>query len=266
MGNCFSIGGNKITASKHNADDLPAVEDQVVSKKKQEEVPVEKPKPMVFALMRNGHEVIRGTVREVEDYLEAGDVEQAIMSYTNLMKWMNLHLRMEEGNRDGVTPMGFFAVLDQKFDNIATKEGLRDEHDDIDKLEQSMEEAVGTKDLEKIKQTFEAFKTANEDHLKKEESVMMKKVMEMKKNGENMKEIMIEELLATIIDDEEFPFFVKHANCILDKFDDGNPKARVFDHALWAVATPEQWQQWKLWIEESLPESRFKEVMAVIGN
>ncbi|GFH60244.1 hypothetical protein CTEN210_16720 [Chaetoceros tenuissimus] len=154
MGNCFSIGGNKTTASKHNADDQPVVEDQVLGDKKQEEAPAENPKPMVFALMRNGHEVIRGTVREVEDFLEAGDVEQAIMSYKNLMKWMNLHLRMEEGNRDGVTPMGFFAVLDQKFDNIATNEGLRDEHDEIDTLEKSMEEAVSTKDLEKIKQIY----------------------------------------------------------------------------------------------------------------
>lgn len=196
---------------------------------------------MPFALMRNGHEVIKGNVLDVQEYLDAGDVDGAISAYKLMHQWILLHRSMEEGNRDGQTPKGFFAVLDDKFDGLATKEGLCNDHDYLDKYEEAMNEAISSNGINQMKQTFDVFKTANEEHLVKEEDIMMLKVMALAvKAGENLKDIMVNKLLPTIIDSPHFPFFVKHANYILDKHHGGMPRARVFDHVLWAVATKEQ--------------------------
>eukprot|EP00977_Amphora_coffeiformis_P028101 scaffold34695_cov266-Amphora_coffeaeformis.AAC.2 len=68
------------------------------------------PKPMVFALMRNGHEVIRGAMRDLKLLLDAEcDYATAKHEWELLSRWQDLHKAMEEGcGKPGESPMGFF--------------------------------------------------------------------------------------------------------------------------------------------------------------
>ena len=103
---------------------------------------IEKPKPMIFALMRNGHEVIRGSQKDIQAALDAGDFDEAKNLYEKHKMWQELHARMEEGADGGQTsPIGFFALLDKNFDGIATKEGLREEHKNLEEAEMALDKA-----------------------------------------------------------------------------------------------------------------------------
>lgn len=243
-----------------DSDDQDASEKAVVK----EETATSRPKPQVFAIMRNGHEVIRGNVLEIQEALDENKPGKAFFSYLNLHKWMQMHKLMEEGNGDGKTPMGVFSVLDDRFDGIATEKKLHNDHKDLEDLEYYLEEAAIAEDKEKFKDVFEEFKTLNESHLQKEEEVMMPRIQELAKNGVDMKQLMKTEVLALVVDSSDFPFFVKHANRILDKYHGDKPRVRVFDHALWACATPKQWKKWRSWIRQSVPESRFQEIREAI--
>ena len=68
------------------------------------------PSPMVFALMRNGHEVIRGAMRDLQRALAAGcDYATARHEWELLSRWQTLHAAMEEGcGTPGQSPLGFF--------------------------------------------------------------------------------------------------------------------------------------------------------------
>jgi hypothetical protein len=65
----------------------------------------EKPTPKIFALMRDGHEVIRGAQLDVGAAIEKEDYETAKDIWEKLCKWCNIHMIMEEGNDKG---MGMF--------------------------------------------------------------------------------------------------------------------------------------------------------------
>lgn len=230
--------------------------------------------PNIFSIMRYGHEVIRGTMKLVNVTLEQGDLDDALEIYHKLEDWGVMHKLMEEGNNDGKTPKGFFSVLDEKFDNIAVNNQLRELHDELEATEAALSAAIATNDLLTIKNAFSSFQTINDAHLVKEESIMMPKVAEMKAQGVNLKALMTTELLALVVKPaKEFKFFVEHANRILENEPkvltiEGQVvnKAVVFDQALWACATNKQWKAWKKWIKKSLKKSTYGELMEVIKN
>mmetsp|Transcript_14547 Transcript_14547/g.20747 ORF Transcript_14547/g.20747 Transcript_14547/m.20747 type:complete len:252 (+) Transcript_14547:70-825(+) len=231
--------------------------------------PSSKPNAIVFALMRNGHEVIRGNMKDIQEHLNAGQLDNAINSYQKLHKWMNMHKLMEEGY-DGeysTSPKGLFAVLDEKFNGIAKEKGLRDCHSELEEIETKMSDTINNRNLDKLKTSFVEYMKLNEDHLEKEEAVMMPLVMKMTKSGVDMKRLMVDDILALVIDSHDFQFFVEHANCILDKFStDEKPKIRVFDHALRVCASDEQWVIWKEWMKASIPEETYNKVMSEIDG
>jgi hypothetical protein len=166
-----------------------------------EQVIAERPRPLVFALMRNGHEVLRGAMEDVSDYLEKGNKDAACAAYLELHRWSALHKLMEDGHNDaGKTPKGMFAMLDEEFDGIAQKNGLRDDHDKLDVLEDAMTAACNNKNtsLEELKVLWGEFKTAYGAHLKKEEGVMMPQVAQLMKRGENLTVIMQTEILPLV--------------------------------------------------------------------
>ena len=71
-------------------------------------------RPMVFAIMRNGHEVIRGGMKDIQTALDEHRVEEAMDIYLQLDKWMKLHFLMEEGrpgSAGDTTPMGMFRYV-----------------------------------------------------------------------------------------------------------------------------------------------------------
>lgn len=224
----------------------------------------EKPKPQIFAIMRNGHEVIRGGMIEVQTALDKDDISAAKEAWDKLMKFQLLHARMEEGNGNDETPLGFFKILDREADGVVTKEGLYNLHTELDKLEQNVQNAMSASDLAKAKEIYPEFSGQNEAHLKKEEAVMMPNIKKMMMAKKPLKKFMCTEILPLVTETPDFEFFVKYANEILEKHSGGMPRARVFDHALWAASTPEQWTKWNSWIKETLSEKTYMELEAVL--
>lgn len=72
---------------------------------------VEKPKPQIFAIMRNGHEVIRGGMLEVKQAIANDDTAGARVAWEKLSKFQVMHKTMEEGDGTGESPMGFFKYV-----------------------------------------------------------------------------------------------------------------------------------------------------------
>jgi hypothetical protein len=184
-----------LLASSKNAskgkDGPVAVPEQVIS---------ERPRPLVFALMRNGHEVLRGAIEDVSNHLEKGNKDAARAVYLELHRWSALHKLMEDGHSDGKTPKGMFAILDEEFDGIAQKNGLRDDHDKLDVLEDALTVACNDRNasLEELRALWEIFKAEYLAHLKKEEGVMMPQVVQLKNRGENLTVIMQTEILPLV--------------------------------------------------------------------
>lgn len=224
----------------------------------------EKPKPQIFAIMRNGHEVIRGGMIEVKTALDKDDFDTAKKAWEHLAKFEGMHKTMEEGNGTGASPTGFFKVLDLKADGIVTTEGLYGLHTDLEIYEKAVNKAIKKKDLKALKIAYPKFMEINEAHLKKEEDVMMPSIQKMMKAQEPLKKFMVVDILPTVKGSPDWEFFIKYANTILDKHHGGMPRARVFDHALWAAATPEEWKTWSVWMKESLSEKTYKELEAVL--
>jgi hypothetical protein len=112
--------------SPDKATSKAVVSDAVPSQNTQPKDVEQQPKPLVFSLMRNGHEVIRGLARDCEDALAADQVETFKATYQKLRKWEDIHADMEDGI-DGVAK-GFFQILNEKFDGLADKEGLTSAH------------------------------------------------------------------------------------------------------------------------------------------
>ena len=160
----------------------------------------------------------------------------------------------------------FSRLLDSKFNGIANDAGLSALHVELHKLEDKVEKAFQNKDLKQLKTYFPQYLQVNEAHLEKEESIMMPKVMEMKKAGVNLKQVMIDELLATVVDHPDFEHFIRFGNKILEKHSGGMPRVRVWDHALWAVATPEQWAVWDQWIKESVKPETYEQLQNAING
>jgi Hemerythrin HHE cation binding domain len=224
------------------------------------------PKPMPMAIMRNAHEVIRGAVKDIQAALDMGDVEEAAAIYAELAFFSNQHMLMEEGVDGG--PKGLFQMMDDHADGVASKAGLRNQHPTITQLEKELEQHLITSpDMQKAKQAWTKFATENEAHLIEEERVMMPCVMGMAKGGKPVKLYMKTYFLPVITnDDATMERFLKFGNRVLERHDgiEGKPRVRVFDHAFWAVATPEQWNKWNVWIQESLSPPKYKQVMGEI--
>lgn len=155
-------------------------------------------------------------------------------------------------------------ILDEKRDGVVTKNGLYGLHSELDKVEKEVDVACKKSDLQALKTAFPAFQEMNESHLTKEEDIMMPSIMELKVAGEPMKKLMTQDILPLVSETPDYEFFVKFANEILEKHDGGMHRARIFDHALWAASTPEQWKEVDGWIKETLQESTYNELHVML--
>jgi len=146
-----------------------------------------------------------------------------------------------------------------------SENGLFGLHEQLDDLEMQVDNAIEKGDMNSLKSAFPEFMAFNEQHLSKEEDVMMPSIQSMSEAGEPMKKYMVEEILPTAAESDDFEFFLKYANKMLEKHHGGMPRARVFDHALWAASTPAQWSVWSTWIEESLEDGKlYAEIQSFI--
>ena len=150
--------------------------------------------------------------------------------------------------------------MDHKFDNVATKAGLRQDHEAVDEVEAEAMRAVQARDGEAFSMAFVEYQQINIDHMEKEEKAMMPKVKEMIKEGASMRQLVRDELMALIVDSPDMEHFVKYANEILVRHADNMPRARVFDHALLAVSTPQEWDKYDAWIKETMPDEVYQEI------
>lgn len=219
----------------------------------------EKPRPQVFALMRNGHEVIRGAMRELDDALALTDDGAALDAFgprwADFFKWQELHKAMEDG-RSSVAK-GMFAFLDEQFDSIAKDNKLDEKHRELHEAETAVADALQKRAATELRAAWSAFRDANEAHLKAEEGVMMPKVAELTKAGHNMPGTMRTHLLPAV-SAEDMPFFISFAMKTLEKHHGDMPRARVFAHALAAAAgSAEQWQEWRTHVQKGLSPDAF---------
>ena len=61
----------------------------------------EKPRALVFAIMRNGHEVLRSSMADMAAALQVSNAKEALKQfnaeYEGFKKWQGIHASMEEG-------------------------------------------------------------------------------------------------------------------------------------------------------------------------
>jgi len=184
----------------------------------------------------------------------------------DLFRYQQMHMYMEEGQED-INCLGFFALLDEFADNTATEHKLRDQHTDLSDLEQQVVDCLVTNpDLEKAKDLFPKFAEENEAHLTKEEDIMMPSVQKMVKAGVPVKKYIKSHLLPVLLQNDNMEFFLKFSNTILETYEAGGkmPKTRVFDQAVWSVASPEQWKVWDGYIRQSLSVAKYNQVNGAI--
>ena len=227
---------------------------------------------MPMAIMRNAHEVLRGAMRDIQKLLEKGDLEGAASLWRKFQRFQELHKRMEEGCRDEIDPnmkQGYgvlFRMMDDHVGGVTTEAKLLNNHEELENAEKELDRVFGnSKDSESIKKMFAAFMEDNEAHLLAEEKVLMPSVQKMMKNGVKVKKHLKVEVLSVLLREKgDIEFFLRFGNEILQRHDNipDQPRVRVFNHAFWAVATPEQWRQWNQWIKESLPPAKYEEVHA----
>jgi hypothetical protein len=296
--------------------------------------------------MRNAHEVIRGGMANIDAALSllhnTTEERQRTIAYIRqewykLTRFMDLHMRMEEGDETqhalgmfryvfvmlhsmdvNCEPFLFFfqctfcsfdsyalilislsfslvldSLLDREFDGIATEQGLSTDHETLHSLEEAVSAVLSSSsnvNIDQLRAVWQTFAVENERHLQKEESIMMPKVMALKKAGHVLPDLMTQDVLGAIRssrrpmddddggetkemetksaqkDDDDMEFFIKYANVVLEQHAEGKPRARVFDHALWAVSTPDEWKHYNQWIQESTSPKLYQSIrMAIEG-
>ena len=47
---------------------------------------------------------------------------------------------------------------------------------------------------------------------------------------------------------------------VLERYHEGQPRARVFAHALWGLGTPAEWAEWEPWVQGSLSPELYAEM------
>jgi len=159
----------------------------------------QKPRPQVFAIMRNGHEVIRGCSRDLKELVDLGSVEEFQKYWNQSKAWMSYHAKMEDGVEG--KGKGMFALLDEKFDGIATKNKLQDAHHELHDAEANLLTAMGSGEVERLRVAFEQFNKINLAHLEEEEKVMMPCIQKMAKAGDPLVAYLQNEIVSTAWDE-----------------------------------------------------------------
>lgn len=146
---------------------------------------------------------------------------------------------MEEG-REGVA-QGFFPLLNSHFPGVV--DDLLANHRKLEQHDKAIQQAMTSGDFEMIKKAYADFQELNYTHLKQEEDVMMPKVPAMKEKGVNLMEAMKNNMFA-IAAVNNMEHFLGYGMRVLERHHENMPRARVFAHAIYAVSTEEQWNEW----------------------
>jgi len=107
-------------------------------------------KPQVFAIMRNGHEVIRGASRDLHALAEQGDAKAFAALWKELQQWEKLHAQMEDGVQG--QGIGMFAVLESKFPGCTKP--LQSNHPELEAKAGLLQQALVTGDVAQVSTGF----------------------------------------------------------------------------------------------------------------
>lgn len=225
----------------------------------------EKPEPQVFAIMRNGHEVIRSAMKDCEVTLKGDDDEESLVAFnkewTGFLKWMSIHGLMEDGKKS--VAKGFFAVLDEEKDGIAKNSGLYEAHHKLHNAQEELEGAISGGSISKLRSAYATYMDENEKHLKVEEEVMMPMVQAIKKDGVSLLQVMRTDILPIAVS-EDFPFFLKFAMEKLEKVSQEMPRARIFAHAIQFAATEGEWKEWMVHLKAGLSHEGYASISKLL--
>jgi hemerythrin-like domain-containing protein len=117
-----------------------------------------------FAFMRLTHEGLRDGFTRLREAASAG-VDEAREAFAALSPVIALHAAQEE--------QVFFPLLDERFDEVVRKAGLREAHAREHALQGALEDALARGDLDATRAAVEAWTSSFEAHLRDEEEVMM---------------------------------------------------------------------------------------------
>lgn len=217
-----------------------------------------KPDPIPFAIMRNGHEVIRGLMVEIDQAVKEKNEFNFSQLWKTFKTWMIHHANME----DGVGKIkGFFVILNEKFNNCAINEGLISNHVDLETSLELIDKYNSLRDFQNAFKNWPEFRDLNERHLKAEEDIMMPKVQEMHKLDLPIKKILVEDIVSAAWDAKDFgKEFVEVACWVLEKHHGGAPRARVFLHALKVISDQNRWNKWLPFIKSGLSKELYSQI------
>lgn len=217
----------------------------------------EKPTPSIFAIMRNGHEVIRSGFLECQDAINKGDLTSFIARFKEVEQWQGIHLLMEDGNGK---VKGMWRFLEEYEPGCNASEIFGKGHHDVHDAEAKFNFALATGDLATIKTEFAKFAKINEDHLVLEEGTSMPLIMAFAQRGVPLKKHMCEDILPCATQSGHMDFFVDYAMRMTEKYPGDTPRCRVFAHALQVCATDEQWTSWHATIQKALSPAKYAAV------
>jgi hypothetical protein len=86
----------------------------------------------------------------------------------------------------------------------------------------------------------------------------------MMESNVSLRDLMAVDILPCIAEDD-MAFFLGFALRLLEQHAEGMPRARVFAHAVSAVATAEQWLRWHPVIKRSLSTALYNQVQEEAG-
>lgn len=182
-----------------------------------------------FAVMRLTHDVERMHLENFENFAGAGfDAKAVELELETFGRLLRLHMRHED--------LQLFNMLDDGFDGIATKEGLRDEHVEDTALFEAVVDSKG--DAEAFSAAIGPYVAFEREHLEHEELVLMPRVKETA-DSELGRGAEIQKIL--MVDFDEYrDFMCAHVVGMLAKRAP-YPKLRMYVSALQISTTWEQY-------------------------
>lgn len=229
---CTSSSANNTTVSK---SDNPAAN------------PNQPSPPMAFAIMRNSHEAIRASIKEMQKKLDDGDSEGFVETWKLYNRALAIHAAMEEHD---MFPM--LGTVSETF----SEEKLPDEHEKDHVFNATVQKEIEESGKPSA-ESFAEWKAYHLEHLLHEEKVMMPLTMKLGKDGKERAAAVHEKLVVPAVarGKDEFLFYIGWIIKLLSQYgsekNPANVAVRVFAHGLQSASTPEQWADFMPVIKES---------------
>lgn len=223
-------------------------------------VSVEKIPPMVPAIMRNGHEVLRGDLKLLQASADEGNLGEFASRWAAFLRFLKVHMAMEDN--------GMFGLLDQTFDDAIKKSTLSSEHTGDIEEAAAVQAAVDKSDIAAVKAAWAVYGPHHLEHLVHEEAILMPLVGRLGGGDASKRAALFNEhIVAPGIATGDFDFFVSHGVSILATHGstehDAKTASRVFSNAIRGCTTPAQWSQLHPLVKAAMPADVYASAVAI---